>query len=140
MSMFVSPRRAPEGPPDATGRADALSILAPGLRIVGDLESEGVIKIEGHLEGGVRGSSQVLVAPGGAVLGTVSADEVIVSGRVEGNVTATSRIEITDGGAVIGDVTAPRVVVQDGGEVNGRFRMERRVAVTPYSEQLRKTA
>jgi cytoskeletal protein CcmA (bactofilin family) len=139
MQVFTSSRSPESSPPGADRRA-ALSVLAEGLRVIGEIESQGVVKIEGCLEGGVRGSTQVLVAPGGSVVGAVVADEVIVSGRVDGDVTATSRIEITRGGAVHGDVTAPRVAVQEGGEVNGRFRMERRIASVPEAGEIRKTA
>jgi len=125
MPVFGSSRRPQPGSAPAITPSDQLSILAPGLRVVGAIESAGVLKIEGRLEGDVRGSTQVLIAPGGAVSGTVASEEVIVSGRVDGDITATERIEVTAGGIVRGDVSAPRIVVHEGGEVNGRFRMER---------------
>ena len=139
MSVFKS-GRAPEQR-SAPAREAPLSLLAGGLRVVGEIESDGVITIEGRLEGNLRGKTQVLVAPGGVVVGDIAADEVVVVGRVEGNITAARRIELRDGAIVEGDLTTPRVVVQEGGVVNGRLRANRPVGEVAYPvEPLRKTA
>lgn len=141
MSMFSPGRRSDSESIGAIRPAGQLSILAAGLRIVGDLDADGVVKIEGRLEGTVRGTSQIIVAPGGSVTGNISAGEVIVSGRVEGDITATGRIELQDGAVVAGDLAAPRIVVLEGGELNGRLRMQRaRPAAPAVAEPLKKTA
>jgi len=136
MSMFASGRR------DATASAMPpahLSVLARGLQITGEVVSDGTVTIEGRLDGVIRGSSQVVVAPGGVVLGDVAACEVLVSGRIEGDITAVKRIELKPGGQVVGDVTAPNIVVHEGGEVNGRFTMQPPAEV-PDVEGLRLSA
>ena len=142
MSMFSTGRRSDNEPVGAIRPAGQLSILAPGLRVVGEVDVDGVVKVEGRVEGALRGKSQVIVAPGGVVQGAVTAKEVIVSGRIEGDVTATGRVEVQEGGAVQGDLTAPRIVVHEGGEVNGRFRMQqqRPVVTATTPKPLQKTA
>lgn len=134
MSVFTVSRRGADPAP-----ATHLSVLAPGLHITGEIESDGIVTIEGRLDGLVRGSGQVVVAPGGVVVGDVSAYEVIVSGRVEGDIAAARRIELKPGGHVQGDVTAPNIVVHEGGEVNGRFTMHPAVEI-PDVEGLRLSA
>lgn len=139
MQVF-KPTRAPARPPVAE-RPAHLSVLAEGLRVVGEIESDGTLTIAGKLEGSLRGRTQVLIAAGGVVVGDISAAEVIVVGRVEGNVTATGRVELRDGGVIHGDLTTPCVVVHEGGIVNGRVRADPPAAKVqlPVSE-LRKTA
>lgn len=119
MSVFAATRRTA----DQAASAPHLSVLARGLRVTGEIESDGIVTIEGRLDGVILGSAQVVVAPDGVVVGDVSAYEVIVSGLVEGDIAAAKRIELKPGGHVRGDVTAPRIVVHEGGEVNGRFTM-----------------
>jgi len=111
--------------PDRTAsRGDAaLTIIAPGTRVVGEVESTGVVKVEGKVNGTVRADRQVLIAREGTIEGDVLAAEVIVGGRVEGAVTATERIEVQTGAVIHGDVTTKRLVVQEGGEVNGIVKM-----------------
>jgi cytoskeletal protein CcmA (bactofilin family) len=137
MSVFSSSR--PTGHTPVPGPLP-LSVLARGLRVVGDIHSDGIVKIEGRLEGGIRGTPQLLVATGGIVVGDITAGEVVVSGRVEGDIVATGRIELQPGGEVRGNLTAPQVVVQEGGVVNGLLRAARPVTGVALVPELRKSA
>lgn len=105
-------------------RADAaLTIVAPGTRVTGEIESTGVVKIEGIVIGTVRAERQVLVARDGKVEGDIVTNESIIGGRVDGGIQAADRIEIQGGAVVNGDVSTKRLVVQEGGEVNGLVKM-----------------
>jgi len=111
-------------PARTSARGDAaLTIIAPGTRVVGEIESTGVVKVEGTVTGTVKAERQVLIAREGTVDGDILGTEVIVGGRVEGAVTATDRVEVQTGAVIHGDVTAKRLVVQEGGEVNGIVKM-----------------
>src|SRR5213595_2518848 len=101
----------------------ALSIIGSGMRVVGDITAEGVVKIEGTVIGTVRAGRQVLVAKGGEVEGDVITREAIIGGEVRGSVRAEERIEIQATSVVHGDVVAKRLLVQEGGEINGVVRM-----------------
>ncbi len=59
-----------QGGTDERRRGEAgLSIVGSGMTITGDVETEGVIKIEGTVKGSVRATQQILLAPGGLVEG-----------------------------------------------------------------------
>src|SRR2546426_9859791 len=75
MAMFSEKIGAGAG--EATG---ALSIIGAGMRVVGDITAEGVVKIEGTVVGTVRAGRQVLVAKGGEVEGDVVTREAIIGG------------------------------------------------------------
>ena len=123
MAVFTSGRngdvaRSSQGPAQ-----HQLSIIAPGAKLVGHLETESVVKIEGRLEGSVHADDQVLLTKGGIVVGDVLGREVVIGGEVKGNVQAHERVEVLAGGVVEGDITTPRVAVEEGGKVNGRVKM-----------------
>lgn len=101
----------------------ALTIIAPGTRVVGEIETSGVVKVEGVVSGAVRAERQVLVARGGVVEGDIYSAEAVVGGRVEGAVHAVDRVEVQTGASVKGDVSTRSLVVQEGGEVNGLINM-----------------
>jgi cytoskeletal protein CcmA (bactofilin family) len=116
-------------------RADAdgaLSIIGTGMRVVGDITADGVVKIEGTVVGTVRAARQVLVAKGGEVEGDVIAREAIIGGEVRGTVVAQERAEIQSSSVVHGDVTCKRLLVQEGGEINGVVRMGETDADVPH--------
>ncbi|HVX89892.1 MAG TPA: polymer-forming cytoskeletal protein [Gemmatimonadales bacterium] len=108
-------------------RADgALSIIASGTVITGDLRADGTIKIEGEVLGNVQAAQQVLLARGSHVRGDVQAREAVIGGVVEGAIRATDRVEIQATAVVTGDVTTQRIVIAEGGQVNGGLVMTRK--------------
>ncbi|HEX9282789.1 MAG TPA: polymer-forming cytoskeletal protein [Gemmatimonadales bacterium] len=100
-----------------------LSIIGTGMRVVGDITAEGVVKIEGTVVGTVRAGRQVLVGKGGEVEGDVISREAIIGGEVRGSIRADERVEIQSTSVVHGDIAAKRLLVQEGGEINGVVRM-----------------
>lgn len=117
MSMF-----GPQGTA-STGPTERLTILAAGLVVKGDLETDGIIKIEGTVDGTVRAQGQVLVARGGEVHGDIHTRGAVIGGKVKGSLVAEERVEVQDGALIEGDLTTPRLVVHEGGDVNGRVVM-----------------
>jgi len=117
MAMFTE--KGQGAPESETG----LSIIGAGMRVVGDITAEGVVKIEGTVVGTVRAGRQVLVGKGGEVEGDVISREAIIGGEVRGSIRADERVEIQATSVIHGDVAAKRLLVQDGGEINGVVRM-----------------
>ncbi len=125
MAMFTE-----KGQGASDGEA-GLSIIGTGMRVVGDITADGVVKIEGTVVGTVRALRQVLVGKGGEVEGDVISREAIIGGEVRGSIRADERIEIRaderieiqSTSVVHGDVAAKRLLVQEGGEINGVVRM-----------------
>src|SRR3989442_3388533 len=68
-----------------------LSIIGTGMRVVGDITAEGVVKIEGTVVGTVRAGRQVLVGKGGEVEGDVISREAIIGGEGRGSNPAAQR-------------------------------------------------
>jgi cytoskeletal protein CcmA (bactofilin family) len=124
MAIFSNTPRDPEVN-QMRRRTDhtSLSIIAKDLTVTGDLETEGVVKIEGKVKGVIRAKTQALIAPGALVQGDVHTAEAVIGGRVEGNIHATDRVEVQTTAEVQGDVFTRRVVVLEGGSVNGSIKM-----------------
>src|SRR2546426_10201399 len=117
MAMFTEKG---QGPLDSEA---GLSIIGTGMRVVGDITADGVVKIEGTVVGTVRAGRQVLVGKGGEGEGDVISREAIIGGEVRGSIRADERIEIQSTSVVHGDVVAKRLLVQGGGEINGGVGM-----------------
>jgi cytoskeletal protein CcmA (bactofilin family) len=100
-----------------------LSIIGAGMRVVGDISADGVVKIEGSVNGTVRAAKQVLVARGGEVEGDVISREAIIGGDVRGAIYAEERVELQATSVVHGDVHTKKLLIQEGGEMNGVLRM-----------------
>ena len=103
--------------------ASALSVIASGLRIVGDLESVGLIKVEGRIEGSVTSARQVLLSRGATIQGSIIADEVVIAGTLNGGIRAGERLELQSTSVVNGDIETKSVIVLEGAQINGTMRM-----------------
>lgn len=124
MSIFTKPTTEKvsmrnESPPPEAG----LSVIASGMKIVGDIESTGVVKIEGIVEGAIRGARQLLLGRQGTVHGDIRAHEVVIGGTVIGTIIADERVEIQGTSSVKGDIHTKSIVVLEGGVINGTVRM-----------------
>jgi cytoskeletal protein CcmA (bactofilin family) len=104
-------------------REGSLSIVGAGMRIVGEMATDGVLKVEGVIHGSIRATQQVVVARGGSIVGDVYTREAIVGGTVSGSIYADARVEIQEQAEVHGDIATKTLVVQEDGEVNGHVRM-----------------
>lgn len=127
MSLFNKPPNErplprPDAPPP--GPEAAPSVIGAGMKVIGDIEATGAIKIDGMVEGSIRGARQVLLGRTGVVHGDLFADEAVLGGRVVGTVTASERVEIQNTSRIEGDIHTRSIVVSEGGIINGSVRME----------------
>ena len=116
-------------------REAALSVIAAGTTIIGELNSDGVVKVEGTVMGSVRADRQVLVAKGGRIEGDVYTKEAVVGGEVRGAILADERVEVQASSIIEGDITTQRILVHEGGEVNGHVRMGNPQALTQANQR-----
>ncbi len=124
MARFSSgAERSADSSSRQAGREGNLSIVAVGMRVVGELATDGVVKVEGAVEGSIRADREVLVAKGGVIEGDVYTRDAIVGGQVIGSIYADERVEVQQNSVVQGDIVTKKLIVQEGGEVNGHVRM-----------------
>ena len=99
------------------------TIIAEGVVITGDIQGEGVIRVEGSVEGQVNLQGSVVVTPTGSIKGPVEANAVRVAGAIEGNIVANDHLLLEQSGRIDGDVTTVSFVIEEGGWLNGRTSM-----------------
>ena len=117
-------RSEPRSPGAAShAEATALSVIANGMRIVGDVESSGVIKVDGRIDGSVTHARQVLLGRGATIKGNIVADEVVIGGTVDGGIRSSERLELQATAIVNGDIETKSIVVLEGARINGSVRM-----------------
>ena len=113
---------------------NAISIVGPGMRVVGDCLTEGTIRVEGIVKGTIRAGKAVVIGKDGVVEGDVITQDAIVGGRVTGAVTAESRLELQATCVVDGEIKARRIKLDEGGRVNGKI-MTGDVTAAPAPER-----
>lgn len=114
----VLPKEEPGSAP-VPARAGS-TVIAQGITFSGTLRGEGVVQVEGVVDGEFDMTGAVIVSESGLIRGPVTADVVRVAGRVDGNIHAREHMRLESSGSLEGDVTTASLVVEDGGILNGR--------------------
>ena len=110
MGIFSNAARDEEGNELRRRRTDQIpfSIIASDMTVIGDLETEGVVRVEGRVRGTVRVGAQILVAQGAVIEGDLHTQEAVIAGQVSGAIHARERVELQATAMVAGDIlTAP---------------------------------
>lgn len=126
MGIFGNPARDEQGNELRRRRTDQIpfSIIASDMTVIGDLETEGVVRVEGRVKGAVRVGSQILVAAGAVIEGDLHTQEAIIAGQVSGAINARERVELHASALVAGDILTPRISIIEGARVTGEVKMD----------------
>jgi cytoskeletal protein CcmA (bactofilin family) len=100
-----------------------ISVIGPGMKFVGDCETEGTIRVDGTVEGSIKAGKAVVIGERGLVKGDVSTMDAVVAGRILGNLIAESRLEFQSTCQLDGEVRARRIQVGEGAILNGSVHM-----------------
>jgi cytoskeletal protein CcmA (bactofilin family) len=146
-SVMAPSASAPE-PVAPAPSAEKEGVVAPNMSVRGDVEFEGIMRIEGEVHGKITGQGRLVVDPTGKVFGDIMAAEILVQGSVQGNVNAAMRLEVSGSAQIAGDIKASQFVVARGAKMMGRLDIDsesmnlgsngRSVARDPAAELLEK--
>src|SRR6187402_1810145 len=109
---------APPPPPSTPGAPPRVGggtcVIGAKTTVKGEIIGDEDVLVEGNVEGEIRVTRDLRVAPGGVVKATVEAQSLIVSGEIVGDCQATSRVEIQATGRLTGNIRAPKIVIAEG--------------------------
>lgn len=108
---------------NATPSEAVISIIGPGMKVVGDCETDGTVRIEGVVEGAVKAGKAVVVGKDGRVQGDITTQDAVISGTVQGTLSAESRLELQATARIEGEVRARRMQLEEGAVLNGTVQM-----------------
>jgi cytoskeletal protein CcmA (bactofilin family) len=120
----------------ATARTAAgegsMSLIGPGMSLVGDLVTEGTVRVEGRIEGTVRAGKTVIVSKDGEIVGNIITQDAVIGGRVRGTLIVESRLELQATSDIEGQISAPsqHLKLEEGARFNGQIEM---VSETPVA-------
>ena len=107
----------------------AITLLAQGVHVKGDIYFQGNLEIEGEVTGNVIGAdgsdSEVRVLDSGSIKGELRVPLVFISGKVAGDVFASKQVELAASARVDGNIHYTLLEVERGAEVNGNFVLEK---------------
>src|SRR5437762_2611204 len=108
---------------DSDLNAPAETVVGPSVKIQGDLNSEGNIKIEGTVKGKVKTSQSVFVVPGAKITADVVAGNGMIGGEISGNLKISGHLVLQGTAKILGDIACSILRVEDGAQFSGKCTM-----------------
>lgn len=107
------------------GGENAISIIGPGMRVEGDVSTEGTVRIEGSVRGTVRAEKAVVLGTQGNVEGEIHTQDAVIGGRLQGSLTAEGRLEVQGTSVIDGEIRArsKHLKLEEGARFNGNITM-----------------
>lgn len=100
----------------------AISIIGQGMTIVGDVATDGTVRVEGEVHGTIRAGRAVILGPGGYVEGNIYTSDAVLGGTVAGSIVATNRLELQGTCVVDGEIStrAEHLKLEEGARFSGQ--------------------
>ena len=100
-----------------------INIINAGTSIVGDLNSEGDLRIDGVVKGSITVKTKLVLGPSSKVDGNVKAANCDVQGSVNGNISIEDLLTVKATAKIVGDIKSQKLVIESGAEFNGNSQM-----------------
>ena len=94
------------------------TVIAKGLKIVGSVTAEGLVEVNGHIDGELHCTS-LATARGAHVNGTAAAERVVVDEKVDGPIRE-GEVLLKSQAHVVGDIHHQSLSIESGAFFDGR--------------------
>jgi len=94
------------------------TVIGQGFKIMGSVNAEGVVQVNGKIEGELNCASLIVTA-GAEILGTVTAEHVEVNGTIEGPIYG-GDVVLRSKAHVVGDIHHQSLTIGKGAYFEGR--------------------
>ncbi|GAO28286.1 hypothetical protein JCM15548_1361 [Geofilum rubicundum JCM 15548] len=99
------------------------NMIGPGTKIVGNIETNGDIRIDGNIEGNINSKGKVVVGNNGFVKGEVLCSNAEISGTVHGKMAITELLSLKASSKVNGDIKSGKLSIEPGALFSGTCSM-----------------
>jgi cytoskeletal protein CcmA (bactofilin family) len=104
--------------------AASMTFISEGTRIIGELEVEHDLRVEGALRGSVSVGGTLVLGPTGRIEGDVLARSATLAGHLDGNIRTQEKLVLESKSVLLGDLQTRDLIIQEGAIFQGRCAME----------------
>jgi len=94
------------------------TVIGDGLKILGSVTAEGLVEVNGQIEGDLHCTS-LIVSRKAQIVGSITAERVVVDGRVEGPIQG-GDVVLRSRAHVVGDIRHQSLAIEKGAYFDGR--------------------
>jgi cytoskeletal protein CcmA (bactofilin family) len=99
------------------------SLMGPGSIYCGDIDTQGLVRVDGVLEGSIKTNGSVVLSKNARCNGFIQAQSAVIGGIVRGNVYTTGKLELLQGAVVVGDIFTSQLSTEQDVIIHGACRV-----------------
>lgn len=108
------------------------NMIGPGTKIIGNIETNGDIRIDGNIEGNINSKGKVVVGNNGFVKGEIICNNAEISGSLNGKMSVTELLSLKASSKVNGDIKSGKLSIEPGALFSGTCSMGNNSPVNPH--------
>jgi cytoskeletal protein CcmA (bactofilin family) len=112
---------------------DSVTIISEGVKLEGNLNSKGNIRIDGIINGNVRAEGNITIGEHGEITGEVKAQVIVTGGKITGTAVASEKIVLESSSNLKGDLVTKILVVEEGAVFDGKSAMNSKEKQTAFT-------
>ena len=115
------------------------NVFAHGTKIVGNITSDGDIRVDGEIEGEIVTTGRVVLGKSSVVNGIITCPNAEILGEFNGKLTISETLSIRDTANVTGEVTTKKLAIDVNAMFNGTCTMNQEELATKREGKSLKT-
>lgn len=138
--MFNSSKDNNQSPPTANTRSSSKldTLLGENTKIKGDINFNGVLHLDGFINGSVLGSQDndvLTISETGEIEGKIEVANIVVNGKIKGDIIASGKIEIASKADIEGNIYYQNIEMEAGSKINGQLIFQDNSKTPPASSK-----
>jgi cytoskeletal protein CcmA (bactofilin family) len=112
------------------------NMIAAGTKIIGTIETETDIRIDGEIEGEIISKSKVIIGSTGFVKGKINCDSATVMGTINGTLIASDIVSLAQSAKFTGEIETNVIAIEPDAYFSGTCKMPKKdLIVKPLKEK-----
>lgn len=112
------------------------NLIGAGTTIKGDIESNGDIRIEGHLIGSLKSNGKAVIGQTGVMEGDLTCKQAEVAGVIKGNINTEELTALKSTSKVEVELNTKQLLIEVGAQFTGKCNMGQRSTVEMPKQKL----
>ncbi|MCK4357214.1 MAG: polymer-forming cytoskeletal protein [Candidatus Cloacimonetes bacterium] len=100
------------------------TIIGKGTKVVGEIYTNGSIRIDGEVEGKIESKGFLTIGPTAKIKADIKAKEAIIGGIIHGNINVENSLILQKSAQISGDIIAKILNIETGAKFDGKCQME----------------
>ncbi|SOC79449.1 protein CcmA, bactofilin family [Salinimicrobium sediminis] len=97
--------------------------IAPGTKVIGDIQAKGGFRIDGCVEGTVKTPGKVVIGKEGSVKGELECENADIEGKFTGKLNISGTLSLRSSALIEGEATVSKLAVEPGATFNATCAM-----------------